>query len=102
MLALMLAAVLTGGSCANPSIVSAGIESVTTKGGLKHYTIAITVQNIGNARQPSNLLQSVDVLQDGQKPDRIGLQPLRPAQLQKVTCGFDRSDDAGDGTTELT
>src|SRR5437870_1558537 len=102
MLALMLATALAGGSCANPSIVSTGNQSVTTSGALKHYTIAITVQNIGNARQPSNLLQSIDVLQDGQRTGRIGLQPLRPHQSQKVTYSFDRSADAGDFTTELT
>jgi hypothetical protein len=101
MLALMLVAALTGASCANPSILSAGVQSVTTNGGLKHYTIAITVQNQGDVRQPSNLLQSVDVFQAGQRVGRIGLQPLGPKQSQKVTYSFDRSEDAGVGTTDL-
>jgi hypothetical protein len=100
MLGLIVAAALT--SCANPSILSAGIQSVTTNGALKHYTIVITVQNKGNLRQPSNLLQSVVVLQNGQKVDRIGLQPLRPKQSQKVTYSFDRAADASVGTTDLT
>ena len=102
MLAFLLAAGLAGTSCANPSILSAGVQSVATNGSLKHYTLAISVQNLGNGRQPSNLLQSIDVFQDGQRVDRIGLQPLRPKQLQKVTYSFDRSGDAGDGTTEFT
>ena len=98
---LILAAALTGAACANPSILSAQIQPVTTNGSLHHYTIAITVQNRGSVRQPSNLLQSVDVFQDGLRVDRIGLQPLRPQQMQKVTYGFDRAADAGDGTTNL-
>jgi len=101
-LTLILAAALTGATCANPSIVSARIQSVTTNGGLNHYTIAITVQNQGSVRQPGNLLQSVDVFQDGLRVDRIGLQPLSPKQSQKVTYSFDRAADAGNGTTNLT
>lgn len=102
MLMLMLVALLNGTSCANPSIMSAGVQSVTTDGQLKHYTIAITVENLGSVRQPSNLLQSVVVFQDGQKVGQIGLQPLRPKQSQKVTYSFDRGVDAGDGSTDLT
>jgi hypothetical protein len=101
MLAVMLAAALAGASCANPSILSAAVQSATANGALKHYTIAITVKNLGNVRQPSNLLQSVDVFQDDQRVDRIGLQPLGPKRSQTVTYGFDRSADAGDGTTNL-
>jgi hypothetical protein len=102
MLAFILAATLTGAACADPSILSAGIQSVTTNGGLNHYTIAITIQNQGDAQQPNNLLQSVDVFQDDQKVDQIGLSPLASKQSQKVTYGFDRAADAGVGTTNLT
>ena len=101
MLALMLTAMLAGGSCANPSILSASVQSVETHGALNHYTIAITVQNQGNVRQPGNLLQSLDVIQDGQQIDRIGLQPLRQKQSAKVTYSFERAVDAGLGTTNL-
>src|ERR1700737_2072464 len=100
MFELILVAALS--SCANPSILSAGVQSATTDGALRRYTIAITVQNRGNVRQPSNLLQSVIVLQDGQKVNQIGLQPLRPKQSQKVTYSFDRAAEAGAGTTDLT
>jgi hypothetical protein len=98
MLGLIVAALT---SCANPSILSAGIQSVATNGALKHYTIAITVANQGNIRQPSNLLQSVFVFQDGQKVDEIGLKPLRPKQTQKVSYSFDRAADAGAQTMDL-
>jgi hypothetical protein len=101
MLALMLAAALNGASCATPSIVSATVQSATTNGALKHYTIAIVVQNQGSVKQPGDLLESVDVFQAGQRVDRIGLQPLGPKQSQTVTYGFDRSAEAGDGTTDL-
>jgi hypothetical protein len=99
--AILLAAALTTAPCANPTILSAVVQPVTANGALNHYTIAITVQNLGSVRQPSNLLQSIDVLQDDQPVDRIGLQPLRPNQSQKVMYGFDRSADAGEGTTSL-
>ncbi len=102
MLAFLLVAALTGASCANPSILSANVQSVTTNGGLNHYSVAITVRNQGDVPQPSNLLQSVDVFQAGQRVDRIGLQPLGQNQSQKVIYSFDRSDDAGVGTTDLT
>jgi hypothetical protein len=101
MLALLVASMVAAGSCANPSIISAKVQSATMHGTLRHYTIAIVVKNIGNLRQPGNLLQSLDVLQNDQRVGKIGLQPLAPGQSQKVTYGFDRSPDAGAGTTNL-
>jgi len=68
---------------------------------LNHYTIAIIVQNQGDIRQPSDLLQSVYVFQADQRVDQIGLQPLGPRQSQKVAYSFNRSEDAGVGTTDL-
>lgn len=101
MLSIIVAAALTGSTCANPSILSAKVQSVTPNGSLQHYTIAITVENIGQASQPKTLLQSVEVFQDRQRVDKIGLQPLKPKQRQAVTYSFDRSTDAGPGTTHL-
>ncbi|HXW52330.1 MAG TPA: hypothetical protein VEJ41_10095 [Candidatus Acidoferrales bacterium] len=89
-------------SCANPSIMSAHVRSVTPNNGLNHYAIAIKVTNIGDLKQPGNLLQSLVVLQDGEKVGKIGLQPLGAKQSQTVTYGFDRSVDAGAGTTNFT
>jgi hypothetical protein len=102
MLAFMLAAALSGGPCADPSIVSAGVQSVTQNGALNHYTVGITVMNQGDVSQPSNLLESVDVIQAGQKSGQMGVQPLGPHQAQKVMYSFDRSVEAGNGTTDLT
>lgn len=100
MFALIIIAALT--SCANPSILSAKVQSMNTNGGLQHITIGITVENLGELKQPGNLLQSIDVLQDGDKVGKIGLQPLAPKQSQKLSYAFDRSVDAGAGTTNLT
>lgn len=100
-IALLAAATITTSSCADPSISSTGVQSATPSNGLERYTIAVVVRNDGNVRQPGDLLQSLDVTQDHQIVDRIGLQPLRPHQSEKVTYSFSRSADAGDGTTRL-
>jgi hypothetical protein len=102
MLALVVAAAINAAACANPSILSARVQPATMHGALQHITIAITVKNIGNVRQPSNLLQSLDVFQNDQRVGKIGLQPLGPHQSQTVSYSFDRSPDAGAGTTNLT
>lgn len=101
MLALILAAALAAPSCANPSIVSAGVRSVTTTGGVKNYTVAIDVQNRGAVAQPGDLLMSLNVFQAGERVDQIGLQPLHSSQSQTVTYAFHRAAEAGDGTTDL-
>jgi len=71
-------------------------------GGLNRYTIAIMVQNVGSKGQPSNLLQSVEVMQNGDHVDQKGLQPLRPGQKQTVLYTFTRSHGAAPHTTRLT
>ena len=101
MLAQLATSIVAVVSCANPSIMSAHVRSVMPHDGLNHYTIAISVKNVGNLKQASNLLQSVVVLQDGNKVGKIGLQPLAPQQTQTVNYGFDRSVDAGTGTTSF-
>jgi len=82
--------------------VSTAVQSATTdSNGLTHYTVGITVQNLGTMRQRSDLLQSIDVDQDDQRVDVIGLLPLRPRQTQHVTYSFVRSAESGAGTTSL-
>lgn len=88
-------------SGADPAIISATVQSTTSNGSLNHYVIAITVQNVGAMKQASNLLQSVDVYQDGVKVDQKGLQPLAPAKTQTVTYAFDRAVDAANHSTHL-
>ncbi|HEY7993308.1 MAG TPA: hypothetical protein VID24_03825 [Candidatus Eremiobacteraceae bacterium] len=103
MIALMSSVLIAAAACANPSIVSTAVQSVTTdSGGLNHYTIGVTVQNLGTVRQPSDLLQSIVVEQDGERVDVIGLLPLRPRQTQHVTYSFVRSAEAGTGTTSFS
>jgi hypothetical protein len=91
-------------SCAgpDPAITGAVVQSQTSNGDLNTYTVAITVQNVGTKGQPSNLLQSVDVMQNGDKVGEKGLQPLRPGQKQTVTYAFTRSTGAAAHTTRLT
>jgi subtilase family serine protease len=110
MLALLLAPLLFGApvmaastSCtgADPGITKAAVQSTTTNGNLNHYVIAITVQNMGTANQPSNLLQSVNVYQNGDKVDQKGLQPLSPGKSQTVTYAFDRASEARAHTTHF-
>jgi hypothetical protein len=110
MLALLLAPLLfsspvvvaaSGCTGADPGITSAVVQSTTTNGNLNHYVIAITVQNMGTANQPSNLLQSVNVYQNGDKVDQKGLQPLRPSKSQTVTYAFERSSEARAHTTHF-
>lgn len=105
MLPLFLAAVIAQGSpsCsgADPAVVSAAVSNVTDNGDLKHYTVTITVRNIGNQKQPGNTLQSIDVYRDGQKVDAKGVPPLGPGQSYRFDYGLDRSSLAGDGTTQM-
>jgi hypothetical protein len=87
----------------DPAITGAVVKSQTmSAGGLNTYTIAITVQNVGSKGQPSNLLQSVEVMQNGDHVDQKGLQPLRPGQRQTVLYTFTRSHGAAPHTTRLT
>jgi hypothetical protein len=85
----------------DPAITGAVVQSQTTSAGLNTYVVAITVQNVGSQGQPSNLLQSVEVKQNGDHVDQKGLQPLRPGQKQTVTYTFTRSHGAAPHTTRL-
>jgi hypothetical protein len=88
-------------SGADPAILSAGVHSTNSDGRVNRYSIAIRVVNLGRSKQPSNLLQSVDVYENGIKLDTKGLPPLRPGQAYTFTYVYQRSTDAGTGTTEL-
>jgi hypothetical protein len=55
----------------------------------------------GNSAQPSNTLQSVDVIQNEGKIDQKGVPPLRPGQSYTATYTFTRSVEAADGTTQF-
>lgn len=86
---------------ADPALTSAAVKNVTTDGGINHYSISGVVTNTGRARQASNVLQFVDVYRDREKLDNIGIPPLKPGQSYTFSWTFDRSTEAGDGTTRL-
>ena len=88
-------------SGAEPAILQAAVRAVTPNGDLKHYVVAVTVANQGSAAQPGTTLQSIEVLQDGQKVDQKGVPPLHPGQAAVVTYAFDRSRLAREGSTDL-
>lgn len=88
-------------SGADPS-VKAAETGMTADGGINHYTIRISVTNAGNAQQASNVLQFVDIFQEGIKRDTRSIPPLRPGQTFTTTYIYNRSSDAGAETTTLT
>ena len=103
--ALLVAAntAVATGSCtgADPALVAANVKTVTNTGGVNHYAVAVSVMNRGMANQPSNVLQSVDIFQNGNKVDTKGIPPLKSGQIYKFEFTFMRSADAAEGTTHL-
>lgn len=86
---------------ADPALVSARVQGTSSDGRVNRYSLAIRVANLGRAKQPSNVLQSVEIYQNDIKLDTKGLPPLRPGQNYSFTYIFQRSIDAGDGTSTL-
>jgi len=88
-------------SGADPAIVSATAKGPTSDGQINRYAVNIRVANLGRMKQPSNLLQSVEIWQNGIKLDVKGLPPLKPGQSYAFTYVYQRSADAGVGTSTL-
>ncbi len=86
---------------ADPAIVSARVQGTNSDGRINRYSLAIRVTNLGRSKQPSNVLQSVEIYQNDIKLDAKGLPPLRPGQSYSFTYIFQRSIDAGEGTSTL-
>jgi hypothetical protein len=90
-------------SCAgpNPAITSVSVKNVTSDGRLDTYHLVGTVTNLGSQAQASNTLQFVDIYAETDKHDNRGVPPL--AAGQSYTFGYDwqRSADAGKGTTTV-
>ncbi len=86
---------------ADPAIVSARVQGTNSDGRVNRYSLAIRVANLGRLKQPSNVLQSVEIYQNDIKLDTKGLPPLRPGQAYSFTYVFQRSVDAGEGTSTL-
>src|ERR1700761_7355509 len=100
---LALAPVPGTAACAgaDPSVGTVTVGHVTTSNGLSTHRLTGSVTNIGNTAQASDVLQSIDVFQDGQKGDTIGIPPLRPHQSYAFSYSAKRSSEAGTGTTKM-
>ena len=82
-------------------VVRAVQTGMSTDAGMNHYTVSISVTNRGNMKQASNVLQFVDIFQEGIKRDTRSIPPLRPGQTFTTSYVYNRSSDAGAGTTVL-
>jgi hypothetical protein len=83
----------------NPAITSVVVKGVTTNNQLNTYHIAGTVTNLGSTGEPKNTLQFVDIYVDRQKRDSRGIPPLGPGRSYTFGYDWQRSTDAGNGTT---
>jgi CARDB protein len=84
---------------ADPAITSVIVKNVTTSGQVNTYHMIGTVTNLGSQGQPSNTLQFVDVYVNQVKRDDRGIPPLAPGQSYTFGYDWQRSTDAGAGTT---
>ena len=87
---------------ADPAILSATAKSMSSDGQVNRYAVNVRVANLGHMNEPSNFLESVEIWQDGVKLDMRGLPPLRAGQSTSFTYIYQRSADAGAGTSDLT
>jgi hypothetical protein len=95
--------VAAASTCAgpDPAITSVSVQSVTKTPFLNKYRVVATVTNVGRAMQSSNVLQFVDIDQYGNRLDDRGVPPLAAGQSYTIAYVWDRSVDAGGGTTPL-
>jgi hypothetical protein len=92
---------MTSTACVDPAIASAVASQVGDNGDLATYDVAVTVKNAGRAAEPSSLLQSIQVFQDGTKVDQKGTPPLPAGRSATVHYRFQRSPDARALSTHL-
>lgn len=100
---LATAGVGSAATCAgaDPAITSVAVADVTPAGGVDQYHLAGTVVNRGGADQASDVLQFVDVYQNGQRLDAKSIPPLAAGQSFTFTYVSLRSVQAGKDTTTL-
>jgi archaellum component FlaG (FlaF/FlaG flagellin family) len=91
---------MTSNACVAPAITTAVASQVGNNGDLTTYDVAIRVKNAGSA-EPSSLLQSVQVFQNGTKVDQKGTPPLQAGGTATVHYRLQRSSEARAGTTHL-
>lgn len=89
---------------ADPAITSVVVKSITPEGwpnAVNRYNLVGTVVNLGRGSQASNVLQFVDIYENGNKLDSRGIPPLKAGQSYKFSYASLRSRDAGKGTAIL-
>jgi subtilase family serine protease len=86
---------------ADPAIVSAKVQNVAGNGSVNHYTLVGKVTNLGSVKQASNVLQFVDIYQNGTRLEDRGVPPLAPGQSYTFSYDWQRASDAGKGTTTM-
>jgi hypothetical protein len=69
---------------------------------VNRYNIVGTVVNAGSEGHASNVLQFVDIYENGDKLDSRGIPPLKPGQSYTFSYAVMRSADAGKGTGILS
>jgi CARDB len=85
----------------DPAIGNVTVSGVTPSGNLNNYHITGTVTNMGSSTQAKDVLQSVDIYMADQKLDAKSIPPLAAGQSTTFTYTYQRSKDAGQGTTRL-
>jgi subtilase family serine protease len=85
----------------DPAITDVVVKNVSGSAGLNTYHLSGTVSNVGGAAQASNTLQFVEIYVDGQKRDSRGIPPLAPGGTYTFGYDWQRSSDAGTGTTTV-
>lgn len=88
-------------AAAGPTIVAAHASAPVPNGSLSHYVVTIDVKNSGRSKQGSNVLQSVDVYQNGTKVDAKSVPPLAPDQTFAAQYAFDRAAEARPNSTSF-
>lgn len=96
-------AAMAAGTCAgpDPSLGNVAVAGVTSNGNLNNYRITGTVTNAGGTSQAKDVLQSVDIYMADQKLDAKSIPPLAVGQSTTFEYVYQRSKDAGQGTTRL-
>jgi hypothetical protein len=98
-----VSAPLARASCAgaDPSIASVAVSGVTSDGRINRYLLKGRVVNVGQRKQASNVLQFVDVFENGIKIDAKSILPLKPGASFTFSYVYQRSVYAGTGTADL-
>jgi subtilase family serine protease len=96
---LSVNAAAAGCAGADPALTSVRVQNVTGNGSLNHYTLVGRVTNLGNQSQASNVLQFVDIYQNGTRLEDRGVPPLAPGQSYTFSYVWQRAADAGTNTT---